>query len=130
IVRAPDGRILSIATTFINQAAVLTEGLDFMVDYDTELFDLGSLNLNLAGTYVYTFDIQQVPGGPVIDVAGATNDRITGASPNTKLRINARATWSNDGHMASIGVRYYDSLKFTLNPDVTIGSWAPIDVSY
>jgi len=130
IVRDAAGRILSVSTTYVNQASVVTEGLDFMVDYTTDLANIGTLGFNLAGTYNYRFDIQQVPGGPIIEAEGASNDRITGASPNTKLRINGRASWRNDGHNATISVRYYAPLNFTLTPGVKIGSWAPVDVTY
>lgn len=130
IVRDQTGRILSVSTTFINQASVLTEGLDFMADYMTAIGNMGSLNFNVAGTYNYKYNLQQAVGSPIIRAAGASNDSITGASPNTKLRINGRVTWEKGGHLATIGVRYYAPITFTLSPDIKLDAWYPVDISY
>ncbi|MCX7676172.1 MAG: hypothetical protein N2Z59_02215 [Alteraurantiacibacter sp.] len=89
-----------------------------------------ALNFNVAGTYNYKYNLQQAVGSPIIRAAGASNDSITGASPNTKLRINGRVTWEKGGHLATIGVRYYAPITFTLSPDIKLDAWYPVDISY
>src|SRR5690606_36921111 len=85
--------------------------------------------LNLAGTYAFNYKVQDVPGGPVYDGAGASNDRRT-APPQTDLRINARATWNHGPHMLTAQLRYYGSIEPTLDPTVSIGAYKPLDLTY
>ncbi|RYG98563.1 MAG: hypothetical protein EON57_12455 [Alphaproteobacteria bacterium] len=129
--------ILSVTTSFFNQASVETRGIDFSVDYTHDIGRYGSLNFNLSGTKNLKYDAQAVVGGPVVDGNGRfyTASPITAITPNTDLRINGRVTWQMDGHNLTAAVRYYGPIDLydsqtTLVKLDTVDAWAPIDLSY
>lgn len=128
VVRDSTGRIVSVTARFFNQASVVTEGVDFGVSYFRSL-GRGDLNLNLSGTYVSHYKVQDRPGGPIYDAAGATNDRLT-APPQSDLRFNARATWTSGPHSITGLLRYYSPLEFTLDPTIEISAFTPLDLAY
>jgi len=136
VVRAPDGRLLSVTTRFFNQSAVEVEGIDFSVDYTTEFFNLGTINFNAGGMKLLTYNVQDSPTSPVIDAKGVFYDRsVAIATPNTDFRLNARVSWLYEGHNLSAAVRYYAPIDFSNDPATgtvlaEIDAWYPIDVSY
>ncbi len=137
IVRDPSGSILSVTTSFFNQAAVQVEGIDFSVDYTTDFVGGSELNFNVGGTKVTRYDLQATPGGPVVDGNGRsfTASQLAAVTPNTDLRVNARLTWSMDGHRITAQARYYGPIdlidnQVALNRLAKIESWMPVDLSY
>lgn len=137
IVRDPSGSILSVTTSFFNQAAVEVEGIDFSADYTTDFIGNSTLNLNVAGTKTTKYDSQATRGGPIVDGNGRsfTSSQISAITPNTDLRINSRITWSLGGHRLSAAMRYYGPIDLIDNQVALvtlakIDSWMPIDLSY
>lgn len=129
VVRDTTGRIVSVTTVFSNAAKVTTEGFDFAADFNTSIGKAGDLNINLSGTYLSKYDYQAVAGGAVIQGAGASNDNLV-PPPNTKMRLNARATWRYGGGTLNIIGHYYAPIDFTRTAGYKLGSWFPVDINY
>jgi hypothetical protein len=62
--------------SFQNVGKIKTSGVDFSIDWSADLADMGmasvpgALSLNLATTYLDSFETQDIAGAPVLDFAG------------------------------------------------------------
>lgn len=133
VVRNASGQLATVFTQYINAASLETAGIDLDVTWRGAFLDYGDLTLNLAGTYVGQYDLQQTVGGPIIVGAGRTNDTpgVTGLSASPKLRINGRATWASGPHTATGLVRYIDDMTFSrATAGERIESYTTFDASY
>jgi outer membrane receptor protein involved in Fe transport len=133
-VRSP---IVSVTTSFFNQASVEVSGIDLSAAYTTAVLDGGSLSFNLDGTYNTKFDQQATPGGPVVNGNGRffASSNITNITANVKLRVNGRVTFAYEGHNFSAAMRYYGPADLydnqtSLTKIADIDSWSPVDLSY
>lgn len=129
VIRDASGRLQSVQLQYFNASQMTTSGFDLEAAYALDAGP-GRLSFNLAGTYIDEYELVQTPGAAPIDAVGRTNDSIAGASPNSRLRGNFRTTWATQNHSLSALLRYYHSLKFTLDPTVEIDSWTPVDLTY
>ncbi len=135
IIRAPSptgtGTILQVNTDFINAAAVDTSGIDFGMRWAIDAGAMGVFTPTFQGTYIFTYELQSVAGGPVIDGAGNRNFTNFGES-TPELRFNAGLAWKNGAHSANLFVRhigsYFDDQP--AGPDARIANDTRIDVQY
>jgi iron complex outermembrane recepter protein len=105
------GQILRIDTSYINAPAVTTDGIDVSASYAFEGTQSEAWGLSADLTYINSYVIQEVPGGPKRDVAGSRNFR-TFARSLPKWRTTLGATWSKGALGAAAYVRtisgYFD----------------------
>ena len=86
-----------VQATTINTGALQTKGVDFELNYSTDLTtwglpDTGSLQFNLVGTYLSNLDTQALPGFPTYNCAGLFG--LICGTPNPKWRHKLRMTWA------------------------------------
>jgi len=101
-----------IVATNINLSTYETSGVDVTVDYVLPIGDFGSLNFNMIGTYLDSFEIENIPGLGVYDCAG-----LYGAGCGTPLpewRHKFRTSWMTPWNLdVSLTWRYMDGVTFT-----------------
>ncbi len=96
-------------SSFANQTAVETSGLDYSVLYDFDLMG-GNAGLRLQGTYVNEYiGINQQ--GVKIDGIGTDGDGINGVGSNAQNRVNFVATYARDNHSLRWTSRYSDGIE-------------------
>lgn len=89
------GAVQSATVPLLNLGLYKTSGIDFQVDWQVPLSDyiwdkLGTLDLNLVGTYLDSFKIQTLPGTAIIDFAGSSQSPI---DPNGRAAVLPRWKW-------------------------------------
>lgn len=83
------GLISRLTVPELNLAKYRTRGIDFQLDWGLRFDDIGltgwgDLDVNMVGTYLMNFDIQQVNPGPTLDYAGTTQSPI---DPNGRSSV-------------------------------------------
>lgn len=129
VFRDANGQLIGVALQYFNAASVTVSGFDFDIGYQREVENLGTIGLNLAGTYLPSYKWALTPGAVPQNWAGQTNDSRP-AAPSPEWRANVRANWSNGPHTVTATLRYTGPLDFTLNTTVKIDAYTPIDLSY
>jgi hypothetical protein len=99
--------IQTFVTSYINQDAVNTSGLDFSVDYDwgTSRNEWG---IRVAGTWTNQYDIFST--GQKFDGVGSHNTLNLGAA-NAEWRSNVSLDWRRGSYLARATVRYVSKLE-------------------
>lgn len=95
------GQILRIDTNYINAPAVKTDGLDVKGAYTFKGDRGNTWALSADITYINSYNIQSVPGGPKRDVSGSRNFR-TFARSLPKWRTTLGAHWTRGQLGASV----------------------------
>lgn len=118
--------------SWINQDTVTTSGLDFNIDWSSELLG-GEFGARLAGTYVHSYKGNNAVG-ELQEVAGTDGFGVSGVSANPDLRMNLVNTWRNSVHSVRSTVRYTAGTENT-NPDPNVAntsedSYTQWDLSY
>jgi iron complex outermembrane receptor protein len=92
-----------VTDTTLNTGKLHTRGMDFEVNYRTDLDalgmgDMGSVNFNFVGTWLDKLDSASLPGDPTTDCAGlygALCSALGGSPiPNPEWRHKARISWT------------------------------------
>lgn len=120
ISRNAAGEITLILRPFFNASSVETDGIDIYADYDWDT-TRGQFSLKADATYVTTYDIQEVVGGPVVDGVGFQNRNNIGR-PQPELRAVVSLDWASNNHAARLAARYASeitSVRSATNIDVT-----------
>jgi iron complex outermembrane recepter protein len=65
VIRAPNGQLVEVITTFQNLGTLLTDGLQFGASYVTKEYSWGKLELDANGAYVYNYALKQIEGLPL-----------------------------------------------------------------
>ncbi|MEM6486345.1 MAG: TonB-dependent receptor, partial [Pseudomonadota bacterium] len=118
-----------IEVDFINAGSIETDGIDLKVGKVFSLDDLGTLDLELSGTLITTFDVQETPNSPTIDRLDSRNiTSFTRSTPD--LRANLRASWNMGRHQVTAFVRHIDDYTDDLNNDRRINSYTSLDLQY
>jgi iron complex outermembrane receptor protein len=86
-----EGRIIG---TNQNIGGTKTSGVDLALSYTHKLPTYGSLGLSLAGTYLKTFETEEIKGEGSYDCVGLYGPNKCG-SPNPEWRHKARLTWTS-----------------------------------
>ncbi len=128
IVRGPNGEITRIFLDFFNAASLNTDGLDLSAGYSWDMAAWGFFRLQGDATYVSSFNIREVAGGPVIDGAGSRNATNFARSVPT-WRANFILAWALGNHSANAIVRFINSYTDDQN-NVPIDSHLTLDLQY
>jgi len=92
-----------VQATNVNTGLLSTRGLDFELNYSTDMAtlglpDAGSLAFNLVGTWLDTLVTEAIPGLPSYNCSGLygliCSAGVTSSGPNPKWRQKLRATWA------------------------------------
>jgi iron complex outermembrane receptor protein len=113
-----------------NLSSIKTNGIDFNLGYTADLGRWGILDLDTSTTYVHKYDIQTVPGGPVVDGVGQRQYASNFAAPMPRWRGNYRAMLSfgpERMYRASLSGHYVDSIQDPVRP-TPAESFFPIDL--
>ena len=132
VIRDPNtGSISRVFVDRFNAASAETDGIDFSSSWFIDT-DAGTFGINNETTFVNSFDLQAVDGGPTIEGAGFRNQISPLANSIPELRSNTNLFWSNNRHQANIIVRYIDSYEERLPGGGTsnIDSWTVVDAQY
>lgn len=129
VFRDAAGQPIRVILQYFNAARVVASGIDFDVGYEHDFEGLGTVGLNIAGTYLPTYTWTLTPGAASQNWAGETNDRRSGA-PTPKWRALARLNWASGPHAVNLQLRHVGSMEFTLDPTVRIRSFNPVDLTY
>jgi outer membrane receptor protein involved in Fe transport len=115
-----------VAATGTNTGYLQTKGIDFETNYTTDLSnfglrDLGSVDLNVKGTWLTDLSTSSLPGFPAFNCAGLYGE-ICG-TPNPKWRQYTRVTWSSPWDVDfSLAWRYIGAVGLDADTsDVLVG---------
>ena len=128
ITKDPLGNIIAVSTSYINEKETSINGLDFSLNYETNLNKFGDFNFQIKGTTLHEFItpehieasdacIQTYPSPPEcqertfkVNRVGKFNyDAHTHSLP--KLRLNAFSSLEFGRSRIGLNVRYIDSYK-------------------
>ena len=130
IIRDPGGVVREVTSEFINAGSVETNGLDFAVDYDIDLGDVGELRLGLKATFVNEFEVQLSEDDAPFDAVGSRNF-LNPFRPTPEWRGNLTAGWNQGNHSANLILRYIDSyVNDQDSDDFVVDSWTTVDAQY
>ncbi|ANK12989.1 TonB-dependent receptor domain-containing protein [Erythrobacter neustonensis] len=115
--RDPSGSLWRSNAGFVinlpqNIGSLNTSGIDGQINYNTEIGDAGTLNLNFIGTWLEELSSNAgVPGAPDVDCVGLYGNLC--GTPNPEWRHQARVGFNaKNGLGASLRWRYFDSVVF------------------
>jgi iron complex outermembrane recepter protein len=94
--RLPDGTITRIVVSNRNEAAQKANGIDFGLQYVKET-SFGTFTSLTQVTYLNSFEVQRVEGGPVEQLAGVTTDPGQSQEGYYRWRGNTRLDWNWHG---------------------------------
>ena len=105
--RLPDGTITRIVVSNRNEASQKANGIDFGLQYvkDTSFGTFTSLT---QATYLNSFEVQRVEGGPTEQLAGVTTDPGQSQEGYYRWRGTSRLDWAWKGFDIIGTVRYID----------------------
>lgn len=114
--RDPATGLLWLGEAFVNVANtnigfIKTSGVDIAADYELPMGRFGDLNFNLVGTYIDTWDWQELPGQPAFDCTGVYQGGPC-IRPRPELVTNFRSTWLTPWDVSvSLLWRYMSDVK-------------------
>ena len=121
------GYVLQEAT---NTGFITTDGVDLSVNY-TKHTPIGRFNVDLEGTAITQFHLQEYTGGPVLNLVGWYN---SGNQPALRWQHNLRITWTSTGGLWGAGVNnrfmstYIDQNVDAAGNPRTVGSDSTWDI--
>jgi iron complex outermembrane recepter protein len=105
------GYVLQEAT---NTGFITTDGVDLSVNY-TQHSPIGLFNVDLEGTAITQYNLQEYTGGPVLNLVGWYN---SGNQPALRWQHNLRITWTSIGGRWGAGLNNrFMSTYIDQNPD-------------
>ena len=78
----------SIIATNVNLGSIETQGIDFSIEYEFDVADMGSVSITNVGNYVTKFDLIELPVDPATDCAGVWGGACD--SPTAEFKNNLR----------------------------------------
>ena len=105
--RLPDGTITRIVVSNRNEAAQKANGVDFGIQYQWPT-SFGTFTSITQATYLNSFEVQRVEGGPTEQLAGVTTDPGQSQEGYYRWRGNSRLDWAWKGFDIIGTVRYID----------------------
>jgi iron complex outermembrane receptor protein len=94
--RLPDGTITRIVVSNRNEASQKANGVDFGLQYVKET-SFGTFTSLTQVTYLNSFEVQRVAGGPIEQLAGVTTDPGQSQEGYYRWRGNTRLDWNWHG---------------------------------
>ena len=113
---------LTLTTVPFNQAYSIQEGLDYEVNYRTDL-GAGRLDLRLLGNYTWKYEQASSPGALPQDLAGAD-------AGVPKFRATAQANYRVGRVNLGTNVRYLGAIYYTKQPNVFVANNRVAPVAY
>jgi iron complex outermembrane receptor protein len=105
--RLPDGTITRIVVSNRNEASQKANGVDFGLQYVKET-SFGTFTSLTQATYLNSFEVQRVAGGPTEQLAGVTTDPGQSQEGYYRWRGTSRLDWAWKGFDLIGTVRYID----------------------
>jgi len=130
VVRNAGGTIVGLNLTYVNNASVETAGFDFGITHRWMTSLNGTVRNTLQATYQSTYKVNGV------DVSGARNGRVTGASFAVPWRATLRTDWQLGDHSVQSLLRYIDGYSNDVpgnagsTPKAHVESYLSWDVSW
>lgn len=121
------GDILEVAVTLENLSTIKTDGIDFNIGYGFDAFG-GNFSIDSTTTYVDRYNIQLVPGGPVVNGAGLRNKR-TNSISMPRWRSNTTFAWTGGPHTVTLVGRYISQLQDDA-ANMMLGAFFTVDAQY
>ncbi len=108
------GPLLSVSTPWTNQGMTQTSGIDFEFRMRNSLGEYGKLSSSLKGTYLLTYEREEILGQPaqnLVGTSGGLADWATsvGSIPRWKLRLSS--SWETGAHTLSGAVNYVSGIS-------------------
>lgn len=110
LIRDADGRLLAVNVGYFNAGKTKTNGLDYRIDYQTEIFDGHYISVSNSLTWINEYTVQVGQDQPVYDVVGRRNDNNPG-SVAPEFRDTMQVSWQYEKHSANLTMRYIDSVE-------------------
>jgi outer membrane receptor protein involved in Fe transport len=105
-----------IQATNINLSTYETSGVDVTLDYNLPIGSFGSLNFNMIGTYLDSFEIENIPGEGTYDCAGLYGPGC--GTPLPEWRHKFRTSWQTPWNLdLALTWRFMDSVTLTRASD-------------
>ncbi|MEY2496130.1 MAG: iron complex outerrane recepter protein [Verrucomicrobiota bacterium] len=95
--RLPDGSITRIVVSNRNEASQKANGVDFGLQYQYPTESFGTFTSITQVTYLNSFEVQRVAGGPIEQLAGVTTDPGASQEGYYRWRGNSRLDWAWKG---------------------------------
>src|SRR5207237_10122035 len=95
--RLADGSITRIVVSNRNEAAQKANGVDFGLQYQYQTESFGTFTSLTQVTYLNSFEVQRVEGGPTEQLAGVTTDPGASQEGYYRWRGNSRLDWAWKG---------------------------------
>ncbi|WP_084717709.1 TonB-dependent receptor domain-containing protein [Sphingomonas sanxanigenens] len=108
--RTPDGQLYDVSLLNANIASIKASGIDFRLDYASDIGNLGRLSYFIAGSYLIENTTQSSPVVAPVDCAGYIGGGSCG-SANPHWRFVERLTWTIDEFQLSLRHRFIGSAK-------------------
>ena len=114
--------------SFINQSSLLTDGIDFGLNYDVDT-SAGAFGFRIQGTKTITYDVSTEAG--IFDGVGFLNTTNAG-EPIPSWRATLIGDWEMENHYARVTVRHIPRVRedSTVNVDTTEESFTVVDLLY
>lgn len=129
VLNPASGAIAQVNTDFFNAGAIDTDGIDFNVGYRFPIGSEGGLDVDVTATLITSFDIQETPGGAVINGLDRRN-RLNLARSTPDFRMNANFIYQQGNHQLGLMVRYIDGYQDDLNAFAAVDSFTTLDLQY
>ncbi len=95
--RLPDGTITRIIVSNRNEASQKANGIDLGIQYQYQTESWGTFTSLTQVTYLNSFEVQRVAGGPTEQLAGVTTDPGQSQEGYYRWRGNTRLDWAFKG---------------------------------
>jgi iron complex outermembrane receptor protein len=95
--RLPDGTITRIVVSNRNEASQKANGVDLGIQYTYQTESWGTFTSLTQVTYLNSFEVQRVAGGPTEQLAGVTTDPGASQEGYYRWRGNTRLDWAYKG---------------------------------
>lgn len=105
--RLPSGDISRIVVSYRNEAAQTANGIDFGIQYVLET-EIGTFTSLTQATYLNSFEVQRVEGGPTEELAGRTTNPGASNEGYYRWKGNSRLSWDWKGFDLTGNVRFID----------------------
>ena len=110
LIRDADGRLLAVNVGYFNAGKTETNGIDWRLDYRTEIIDGHTLSISNSLTWINEYTVQVGPDQPVYDVVGRRNDNNPG-SVAPEYRDTMQVSWLHNAHSANVTMRFVDGVE-------------------
>jgi iron complex outermembrane receptor protein len=126
----PTARIVGTET---NIGSLGTSGIDLGVNYGFKLNNLGSIGLAMNGTYLKSYDVEEIRGEGSFDCVGLYNGSGKCGQPRPQWRHKARANWNTPWNLdLALTWRYFQGVDIettSSNPLLT-GKVQPVEAHF